>query len=346
MEEIEIIKPDDWHVHFRDNEMLKAVVPETSRHFARSIVMPNLVPPILNAKQAIEYKKRIEKAIPSTDNFKPLMTIYLTEETNKKELKQAFKDEAVFAVKLYPAGATTNSDSGVKVIKKVMPILEMMAEIGMPLLIHGEVTDKEIDIFDREKVFIDEKLDFICRELPDLKITLEHITTKEATQYVKKGNKNLAASITPHHLTLNRNALFVGGIRPHNYCLPILKRETHRTALLEAAVSGNPKFFLGTDTAPHLIKDKESDCGCAGVFNATYCIQILTQIFDNNNSINHLEHFISKNGSLHYKLKLNEEKIKLFKKKESIVFKEFLNVGKKQIKIFNPNFPIHWYIKN
>src|SRR6056300_734879 len=303
MEKIEIIKPDDWHVHFRDNEILKAVVPETTRHFARSIIMPNLVPPILNAKQAIEYKQRIEKAIPSTHNFEPLMTIYLTEQTNKNELKQAYKDKAVFAAKLYPAGATTNSESGVKDIKRVMPVLVTMAEIGMPLLIHGEVTDKEIDIFDREKVFIDEKLDFICKEIPNLKITLEHITTKEATQYVKEGNKNLAASITPHHLALNRNALFVGGIRPHNYCLPILKRETHRTALLEAATSGNPKFFLGTDTAPHLTEDKESACGCAGVFNATYCLSILAQLFDNQNSLPQLEDFVSKNGAKHYNLK-------------------------------------------
>ena len=272
MEEIEIIKPDDWHVHFRDNEILKAVVPETTRHFARSIVMPNLVPPILNAKQAIEYKKRIEKVIPTTDNFEPLMTIYLTEETNKNELKSAYENGAVFAVKLYPAGATTNSHSGVKDIKKIMPVLEMMAEIGMPLLIHGEVTDKDVDIFDREKVFIDEKLDFICKELPELKITLEHITTKDATSYVSEGNKNLAASITPHHLTLNRNALFDGGISPHNYCLPILKREIHRQALIKAATTGNKKFFLGTDTAPHLKKDKKNSCGCAGIFNASYLL--------------------------------------------------------------------------
>ena len=275
MEEVEIIKPDDWHVHFRDNAILKAVVPETTRHFARSIVMPNLIPPILNAKQAIDYKQRIEKVIPSKDSFEPLMTIYLTEETNKNELKQAYKDGAVFAVKLYPAGATTNSDSGVKDIKKVMPVLEIMAEIGMPLLIHGEVTDKDVDIFDREKVFIDEKLDFICGELPDLKITLEHITTKDATKYVEEGNKNLAASITPHHLAMNRNDIFVEGIRPHNYCLPILKREAHRKYLIKAATSGNPKFFLGTDTAPHLKKEKESECGCAGVFNSMYCMQIL-----------------------------------------------------------------------
>jgi dihydroorotase len=344
MEKIEIVKPDDWHVHFRDNEILKAVVPETSRHFARSIVMPNLVPPILNAKQAIAYKKRIEKAIPPKDSFEPLMTIYLTEETNKDELKSAYENGAVFAVKLYPAGATTNSESGVKDIQNVMPVLETMSEIGMPLLIHGEVTDKEIDIFDREKVFIDEKLDFICKELPDLKITLEHITTTEATQYVKESNKNLAASITPHHLALNRNALFVGGIRPHNYCLPILKRETHRKALVEAATSGNPKFFLGTDTAPHLTKDKESDCGCAGVFNATYCLSILAQLFDNENSIHNLEKFTSINGACHYKLKPNKDTILMSKSSEKLNFKEYLFLDKQKIKIFEPDFPVFWRI--
>jgi len=344
MEEIEIIKPDDWHVHFRDNDILKAVVPETTRHFARSIVMPNLVPPILNAEQANEYKKRIEKAIPRTDNFEPLMTIYLTEDTSKDDLKSAYQNAAVFAVKLYPAGATTNSESGVKDIEKVMPVLETMAKIGMPLLIHGEVTDKEIDIFDREKVFIDQKLDFICKNLPELKITLEHITTKEATKYVENGNKNLVASITPHHLALNRNALFVGGIKPHNYCLPILKREIHREALVKAAISGNRKFFLGTDTAPHLTKDKESDCGCAGVFNATNCVSILAQVFDNHNSINNLENFVSKNGAFHYNLDLNKEKIRLFRSSKKLIFKDFLKVNKEKIKIFEPDFPVFWHV--
>ncbi|MDC1066972.1 dihydroorotase [Alphaproteobacteria bacterium] len=342
MEEIEIIKPDDWHVHFRDNEILKAVVPETTRHFARSIVMPNLIPPILNAKQAIEYKKKIEKAIPPTDSFEPLMTIYLTEETNQYELKDAYNSGAVFAVKLYPAGATTNSESGVKDIEKVMPVLETMAEIGMPLLIHGEVTDKEIDIFDREKVFIDQKLDFICKKLPELKITLEHITTKDAAQYVEEGNKNLSASITPHHLALNRNALFIGGIKPHNYCLPILKREIHREALLKAAISGNVKFFLGTDTAPHLTIDKESECGCAGVFNATYCLPILAQIFHDNNSMSNLENFVSKNGTIHYNMKMNQEKVKLFKSSNRLIFKKFINISKEKIKIFEPDFPVYW----
>jgi dihydroorotase len=344
MEEIEIVKPDDWHVHFRDNEILKAVVPETTRHFARSIVMPNLVPPILNAKQANEYKKRIEKAIPPSDSFEPLMTIYLTEETNKGELKSAYENGAVFAVKLYPSGATTNSDSGVKDIQKVMPVLETMAEIGMPLLIHGEVTDKEVDIFDREKIFIDKKLSFICKELPELKVTLEHITTKEATEYVKEGNKNLAASITPHHLALNRNALFVGGIRPHNYCLPILKREIHRKALLEAATNGNKKFFLGTDTAPHLTQDKESACGCAGVFNATYSIQILTQLFENESSLHNLEKFTSINGANHYNLKTNKDTILMSKSSEKLNFKEYLYLEKQKVKIFKPDFPVFWRI--
>ncbi len=346
MEQIEIIKPDDWHVHFRDNEILRAVVPETTRHFARSIVMPNLAPPILNARQAIEYKKRIEKAIPKSDNFEPLLTIYLTEETNKNELKDAYISNAVFAVKLYPAGATTNSDTGVKDIKKIMPVLEAMSKIGMPLLIHGEVTDKEVDIFDREKVFIDKKLDFICKKLPELKITLEHITTKDAKVYVNEANANLGASITPHHLALNRNEIFVGGIRPHHYCLPIIKREHHRKALVEAAISGNPKFFLGTDTAPHYIHDKESTCGCAGIFNAPYSLPILAQIFDNENSLQKLENFTSINGANHYNLKTNVEKIKLIKLREPLKLKEKICVNNDYIKIFDPGFSIFWSALN
>ena len=345
MEEIEIIKPDDWHVHFRDDEILNAVVPETTRHFARGIIMPNVVPPILNGHDALEYKKRIEKAIPKNDNFTPLMALYLTESTNKDELRKAYEDGLIFAAKLYPAGATTNSDSGVKDIFKIMDILEKMSKIGMPLLIHGEVTNKEIDIFDREKVFIDKILDFICKELPDLKITLEHITTKDAALYVSEGNVNLVASITPHHLALNRNAIFVGGIRPHNYCLPILKREEHRQTLVKVAISGNSKFFLGTDTAPHLIQDKESACGCAGVFNTTYCLSILAQIFDNENAISNLEKFVSINGPIHYNLDINKEKIKLIKSSQALIFKKNLNVNNQKIKIFDPDFEIFWKVE-
>jgi len=341
---IEIIKPDDWHVHFRDKEILKAVVPETTRHFKRAIVMPNLVPPILNGYEALEYKKRIKAAIPNSDTFIPLMTLYLTEETNKNDLEKAYKEGFVFAAKLYPAGATTNSDSGVKHIKNVMPLLETMSKIGMPLLIHGEVTNKDVDIFDREKVFIETTLDFICKQLPDLKITLEHITTTDATVYIKSANNNLAATITPHHLAMNRNAIFQGGIKPHYFCLPILKREAHRKSLLEAATSGNPKFFLGTDTAPHLIDDKESECGCAGIFNSTYCISVLAELFDQKNSLSMLEAFTSINGAKHYKIELNKEKLKISKRKSPVNLLEFLNSHNQRIKIFHPDFPVYWEV--
>ena len=344
MDEFEIIRPDDWHVHFRDNEILRAVVPETSRHFARAIVMPNLTPPILNGQQAEKYKTEIQKAVPKQDNFIPLMTLYLTENTDRNELKRSYEKGLIFGAKLYPAGATTNSESGVKNIQKIMPVLETMSDIGMPLLIHGEVTNKDVDIFDREKEFIDQNLDFICKKLPDLKITLEHITTKEATLYVAEGNKNLVASITPHHLALNRNAIFVGGIKPHNYCLPILKREIHKQALVEAAISGNFKFFLGTDTAPHLKNDKENACGCAGIFNATNCISILAEIFDKKNSIQTLENFVSINGAKHYGCKTNKEKIKLKKSKQPLSFKKSLKFSNREIIIFEPDFPVFWKV--
>ena len=248
----------------------------------------------------------------------------------------------VFGAKLYPAGATTNSDSGVKNIKNIMPLLECMSEIGMPLLIHGEVTDKNIDIFDREKIFIDTVLDFICKELPELKITLEHITTKDATSYVKESGKNLSATITPHHLALNRNAIFVGGIKPHYYCLPILKRENHREALVNAATSGNNKFFIGTDTAPHLVDTKENACGCAGVFNSTYSISVLAEIFDNKNSIDKLEKFTSLNGAKHYNIPVNSKKIKLVKSKKPVLFRKYLKFKGDRIVIFEPDFPVFW----
>ena len=345
MEQIEIIKPDDWHVHFRDGEMLKAVVPETTRHFARSIVMPNLIPPILTGKDALRYKARIENTIPKDEKFKPFMTVYLTENTNKKELKESYKNGSVFAVKLYPAGATTNSDSGVKDLSKVMPVLETMERIGIPLLVHGEATDKEIDIFDREKVFIDKSLDYLCRNFPELKITLEHITTEEATKYVLAGNENLAATVTPHHLALNRNSIFLGGIRPHHYCLPILKREKHRKALLEVVTSkNNKKFFLGTDTAPHLSTDKESSCGCAGIFNAPYCLPIITQIFDNASALSSLERFVSLNGANHYKINYNKSKIKLRKNSTQLSFKKSLKFKNSEIIIFQPDFPVYWNV--
>ncbi len=343
MEKIEIIKPDDWHIHFRDNEILNAVVPETTKDFARGIIMPNLIPPILNGIDAVKYKKRIEKAIPAKDNFHPFITLYLTENTKNNVLKNSYLEKSVFAAKLYPAGATTNSDSGVKDINKIMGLLETMSDIGMPLLIHGEITNKKIDIFDREKEFLDKTLSYICKTLPDLKVTLEHITTKEATLFVSEGNKNLAATITPHHLALNRNAIFKNGIRPHYYCLPILKREEHRQALIKVATSNeNSKFFLGTDTAPHLKSDKESSCGCAGVFNASYCMSILAQLFENYNSLQNLEKFTSINGANHYQLPLNKNKILLKKNSKPVSFKNSLKVGSSEIIVFQPDFPVYW----
>ena len=343
MNELKIIKPDDFHIHFRDNEFLNAVVPETSKYFARGIIMPNLVPPVLNHKDAKNYKNRIKQAIPKNHEFDPLMTLYLTDNTTKEELKKSYLDNNVFAAKLYPAGATTNSDSGVTNIDKIMNLLDTMAEIGMPLLIHGETTHIEVDIFDREKVFIDNTLDNICRSFPELKITLEHITTKEATNYILEGNSNLAASVTPHHLALNRNSIFLGGIRPHLYCLPILKREKHRQALLDAVTSdNNEKFFLGTDTAPHFINDKENSCGCAGIFNATYCLPIITQIFDNLNALSNLEKFISLNGARHYEIDKNKSKIILKKNSKPLTLKNSLKVGGSEVIIFQPNFLVYW----
>jgi dihydroorotase len=346
MRTIEITQPDDWHVHFRDGEMMKAVVPETSKHFGRAIVMPNLIPPILTREHALKYKHALQKAIPINHDFKPLMTIYLTEQTNKHDLEYSFKNGDVFAAKLYPAGATTNSESGVSNIKKIMPLLKKMSEIGMPLLIRGEVTDINIDIFDREKIFIKNILNPICIKLPKLKITLEHITTEDAVSFVLKSNENIAASITPHHLSLNRNAILVGGINPHYYCLPVLKREKHRLALVKAATSGNKKFFLGTDSAPHCISYKETSCGCAGVFNAPNSISVVTEIFDQNKKLSKLENFLSLNGAKHYGVEINNKKIKIVKKKIPIKFSEVLKFQNDDIVIFKPNFSVYWEIED
>ena len=343
MEEIEIIKPDDWHVHFRDGKILEAVIPETTRHFARAIIMPNLVPPILKGIDAVKYKERIQNAIPKKDSFLPFMTIYLTENTSKHELRESYQRGQVFAAKLYPAGATTNSDSGVKDIKKIMPVLKTMSEIGMPLLIHGEVTDKEIDIFDREKVFIDQKLDFICKKLPKLKITLEHITTKEATEYVYESNENLGASITPHHLALNRNAMFFGGIRPHNYCLPILKREIHRKYLVKAAISGNYKFFLGTDSAPHHTNDKiQNESLKAGIFSSPCSLELYVNIFEEENALEHFEKFSSINGPEFYGLAVNKEFLTLNKKEMNVP--QYTEEGNIRIKNFFAGKKINWKV--
>lgn len=310
-EQLTLRRPDDWHVHLRDGAMLKAVVPFTARQFARAIVMPNLVPPVTTVAAAEAYRGRILAALPKGADFKPLMTCYLTDDADADEIERGFKSGVFTAVKLYPAHATTNSASGVSDLAKVTKVLARMEQIGMALLIHGEVTDPAVDVFDREAVFIERKLKPLLHDHPGLKIVLEHITTKDAADFVLASGPNLAATITAHHLVINRNALFAGGLRPHMYCLPVAKREIHRLALRKAAISANPKFFLGTDSAPHPIHDKERDCGCAGIFSAPTAIEIYAQVFAEENALARLEAFASENGPRFYGLKLNEGRVTL-----------------------------------
>ncbi|MDA8747554.1 dihydroorotase, partial [Litoreibacter sp.] len=312
MTTLTIKRPDDWHLHLRDGEMLKGILPETTRHFARAIIMPNLIPPVVTAKDAAEYRDRIMAAKPDNSDFKPLMTLYLTEQTDIKDLRAAHEIELITAVKLYPAGATTNSASGVSDFRNVRRQLETMAQIGLPLCVHGEVTDPDIDIFDRESVFIDRILDPIRRELPELKIIMEHITTKDGADYAS-AHANTGATITTHHLVINRNHILVGGIKPHYYCLPVAKRETHRQALVQAATSGNPTFFLGTDSAPHIDALKEHACGCAGCFTATNTMSILAEVFEQQGALNQLEKFASLNGPAFYGLPANDTTLTLTK---------------------------------
>jgi dihydroorotase len=310
---ITITKPDDWHVHLRDGALMRDVLPDTARRFARAIVMPNLKPPITTVQAAAEYRQRIIDAIPRGMTFEPLITLYLTDNMPPAEIAKAKASGFIHAVKYYPAGATTNSDSGVTAIDKTYAVLEAMQEHDMPLLLHGEVTDSNIDIFDREKVFIDTILAPLIKKFPTLRIVLEHITTSHAADFVMSAGKNIAATITAHHLLLNRNAIFQGGIRPHNYCLPILKRENHREALVKAATSGNAKFFLGTDSAPHAKHTKENACGCAGLYTSHAGIELYAEAFDAVNALDKLEGFASFFGADFYKLPRNTEKITLEK---------------------------------
>ena len=346
VKEIVISRPDDWHLHLRDGDFLPITVNETAKSFARAIIMPNLVPPVTKLTHAKNYKQRIIKALKPNMSFEPLMTLYMTEETNPKEIEEGFTKGLISAVKLYPAGATTNSGSGVRNFEKIQPNLEMMAKVGCPLCIHGEVTDNSIDIFDREKVFIDTILEKIRTKNPTLKVILEHITTEDAVEYVSSANENLAATITTHHLAINRNDLLAGGIKPHFYCLPVVKRESHRLALVKAATSGSPKFFLGTDSAPHLDDDKESACGCAGCFTATNTLEILAHIFEEQKSLNKLELFISINGANFYGKKVNMEKIKLIKNDTPTLFPKKLATPRGKLTIFKPNFETYWEVKS
>lgn len=311
MQKITLRRPDDWHLHLRDGAHLAAVLPHTARQFGRAIIMPNLRPPVTTTAAALDYRERILAALPAGLKFEPLMTLYLTDNTKPAEIDAARASGHVHAVKYYPAGATTNSDSGVTQLERCYPVLEAMARCGMPLLVHGEVTDAAVDIFDRERVFIERVLAPLVQRFPQLKIVMEHITTREAAQFVREAPANVGATVTAHHLLINRNALFVGGVRPHNYCLPVAKREIHRVALVEAATSGNPKFFLGTDSAPHARHTKEADCGCAGCYTAHAAVELYAEAFAAAGALDRLEGFASLHGPAFYGLPPNEGTITL-----------------------------------
>ncbi|MFV1922637.1 MAG: dihydroorotase [Methylotenera sp.] len=312
--QITITQPDDWHLHLRDGAALRAVVADTAKQFRRAIVMPNLRPPVTTTALAIAYRERIMQALPAGADFEPLMTLYLTDNTSAEEVKKAKASGLIHAVKLYPAGATTNSDSGVTNLDNCSSALEAMQELGMPLLTHGEVTDADVDVFDREKVFIDRHMLPLIARYPDLRVVFEHITTKDAADFVAAAGANVAATITVHHLLMNRNDMFRGGIRPHHYCLPVLKREIHREALVKAAISGSTKFFLGTDSAPHPKKAKESDCGCAGMYTAHAALELYAEVFENAGALDKFEGFASFYGPDFYGLPRNRGTVTLVKK--------------------------------
>ncbi|MCB1423682.1 MAG: dihydroorotase [Nitratireductor sp.] len=338
-------KPDDWHLHLRDGAMLEGVVTSSTRHFHRAIIMPNLVPPVVTTADAIRYRERILAAKPKADFFNPLMTLYLTEDTDTADVAAGFADGIVTAVKLYPAGATTNSASGVKDITKVYPVLEKMAEIGMPLCVHGEVTDPSVDIFDREAVFIDTVLDPLRRRISGLKVVMEHVTTRQGIDYVLSQEESLGATITTHHLIINRNAILAGGIRPHYYCLPVAKREEHRLALRSAATSGDRRFFLGTDSAPHSDPNKETACGCAGIFTAPNTLSCLAHVFEEDKALEKLEAFTSLNGPAFYGLEPNEDRITLVKRDEPVACPEKIHTGDGDVTVFDPMFPLYWDVQ-
>lgn len=336
-------RPDDWHLHLRDGAMLRAVLPESARHFARAIVMPNLVPPVVTGADAAAYLARIRAALPEGMAFTPLMTLYLTEQTDPADVRAAAASGLVTAVKLYPAGATTNSASGVRDFERVRGVLEVMAEIGLPLCVHGEVTTPEVDIFDREAVFIDTVLDPLRRATPGLRVVMEHVTTKDGVDYVRAGGGDIAGTITTHHLIINRNHILVGGIRPHYYCLPVAKREEHRLALRAAAASGHPRFFLGTDSAPHPDHLKEHACGCAGVFSATNTLSCLAEVFEADGALDALEAFASLNGPAFYGLPVNQDSITLVKG-DPVTYPARIATEDGPVTLFDPGFALHWRV--
>lgn len=335
-----LTRPDDWHVHLRDGAVLADVVPDTARQFARAIVMPNLKPPVTTTALAIAYRERILAAVPQDMAFEPLMTLYLTDNTSADEIRRAVDSGIVHGVKLYPAGATTNSDAGVTDLKRCMGALETMQALGLPLLIHGEVTDGDIDLFDREAVFIERILQPLRKSLPGLRVVFEHITTRDAADYVREADGDIAATITAHHLLYNRNAIFTGGIRPHYYCLPVLKRETHRQALMAAATSGNPRFFLGTDSAPHPKGLKEHACGCAGCYTALHAMELYAQAFETAGALDKLEGFASFFGPDFYRLPRNSGTITL--RREDWVIPAELKMGDAPLVPLDAGQTLHW----
>ena len=344
-QEITLRRPDDWHLHLRDGAMLQGVLPETARHFARAIIMPNLVPPVVTGAQAAQYRDRILAALPDGARFEPLMTLYLTESTQAADVAAAHASGLVKAVKLYPAGATTNSHGGVHDVDKVMPVLEKMAEIGLPLCVHGEVTTPDVDIFDREAVFIDTVLDPLRRRLPGLRVVMEHITTEDGVAYARDGGETLGATITTHHLIINRNHLLVGGIKPHYYCLPVAKREKHRLALRAAATSGPGRFFLGTDSAPHVDAAKEQACGCAGCFTATNTMPLLAHVFEEDGALDRLEAFASLNGPAFYGLPANDNRLRLVRHDTAQSWPDKIYTEAGPVTVFNPGYPVHWSVE-
>lgn len=345
--QITIRQPDDWHLHLRDGDMLAAVVEASACRFARALIMPNLVPPVVTGADAKSYRRRIEQALQSSGSnadFKAFMTLYLTENTVAQDVLDAAEDGTILAVKLYPAGATTNSASGVADLNKVMPVLEAMAKNNINLCIHGEVTDPAIDIFDREARFIDTVLDPLRKRLPELKIVMEHITTRDGAEYVQDSQSNLAASITTHHLMINRNHMLAGGIRPHYYCLPIVKREEHRQALIKAATQGDKRFFLGTDSAPHTRSSKLSECGCAGVFNAANTLECLATVFEESQALDQLEAFTSLNGAAWYGQPANTQTVTLEKRTDALPLPIPITLGDDSVVPFDPARPIYWHL--
>ena len=338
-------RPDDWHLHLRDGAMLAAVAPH-SAGFGRAIIMPNLVPPVTTGAQAAAYRDRIRAALPQGAALEPQMTLYLTDTTDPADVVAAFREGIIRAVKLYPAGATTNSASGVTDFARVQPVLEAMAEAGVTLCVHGEVTAHEVDIFDREAVFIDTILDPLRRRTPGLRVVMEHITTREGVAYARSGGDDLAATITTHHLVINRNAILAGGIRPHYYCLPVAKREEHRLALREAATSGEGRFFLGTDSAPHADSAKLQPCGCAGCFTAPNTMSILAQVFEDEGALDRLEAFTSLNGAAFYRLPPNEGRITLTRRDSPAQYPARIEAGGETVTVFDPGFPLYWHLED